>query len=98
MLNYVVTSLFKHFMNLEIEVISMMVNRTTCETNCKLKDGHLPYVFEGRGFSELQRSHRYSEMPIEVENVLDKIFAQNNSFDDASFPNLRIHHRRSGMQ
>lgn len=51
MLNYVVTSLFKNLMNLEIEVISMMINRTTCETNCKFKEGHLPYVFEGRGFS-----------------------------------------------
>ena len=87
-------------MNLEIEVISMMMNRTTCETICKLKEGHLPYVFEGIGFSEHQGSRIFfgSEILVEVENVLEKIFTQNNSFADATFPNLRIHHRRSGMQ
>ena len=53
MLGYVVTSLFKNLMNLEIEVISMMVNRTTCETNCELKEGHLPYVLKGGDFSVL---------------------------------------------
>ena len=35
---------------------------------------------------------------VKVGNVLDKILTQNNSFDVASYPDLRVNHRRSATQ
>ena len=50
MLYYLVSWFFKNFMSLEIEIISMMLNQTSCETNCTFTGGHLPYLFEVKGF------------------------------------------------
>jgi len=41
------STFFVHFINIEIDIISLRRNHSFCEENCHVKNGHLPYLFEG---------------------------------------------------
>ena len=87
MLYYLVSSFFKNFMSLEIEIISMMLNQTSCETNCTFTGGHLPYLFEvkgfrsfNKGFSSKCRDMSHVDQPdlsdatsIDLNHILDQV-------------------------
>ena len=48
MLTYLVSSFFNNFINIELEIISMRMNFTFCQTVCGNRQGHLPFVFEDK--------------------------------------------------
>ena len=56
MLNNILSTFFVHFINVEIDIISLRYNHSFCETNCYMKDGHLPHLLEGMG---LRTSHLF---------------------------------------
>lgn len=47
MLNYLILTFFKHFIEIEVKIISLRRDRGSCESNCNHLNGHLPYLFEG---------------------------------------------------
>ena len=100
MLNYLILTFFKHFIDIEVKIISLRRNRESCESNCNHLNGHLPYLFEGISqkmnfdlrflLSVLKNIDRSK-----VENVLEKIFT-NKSLDRIRYPILEEKFGRSG--
>ena len=49
MLNFMISSFFNHFIEIEIGIMSLRRNRESCERNCSHLNGRMPYLFEGIG-------------------------------------------------
>ena len=47
MLSTIVSSIVAAFIFTEIEVMNLRTDLDSCEMECGMKNGHLPYLFEG---------------------------------------------------
>ena len=50
MLCTIVSSFVAAFIVTEIEVLNLRTDLDSCEVECGMKNGHLPYLFEGTSF------------------------------------------------